>query len=136
MFGADASSVANRLDQDNYTLTDDFQIFKGNHTITIGTHNEFYKFYNLFVQNIYGSYAFNSLKNFYTLADDNTANDVAPTSFRYGYSFADDDGPKQTKGGATFNAMQLGLYAQDEFQVTEVQKAHGRTSHRSSGIPG
>lgn len=118
-FGSENSSVANQLDQDIYTLTDDYMIFKGRHTITVGTHNELYKFYNLFVQNIYGNYAFNSLENFETLGDDDPANDAAPTFFRYGYSFADDDGVKQTKGGASFKALQLGLYLQDEFQMTD-----------------
>ena len=90
-------------------------MFKGKHTITIGTHNEFYKFYNLFVQNIYGNYAFKTLEDFESQA---TATRVAPTFYQIGYSFADDD-PFQTGGGAKFNAYQLGLYAQDEFQASD-----------------
>jgi hypothetical protein len=34
---------------------------KGKHTITVGTHNELFKFYNLFIQNLYGNYEFSSL---------------------------------------------------------------------------
>jgi hypothetical protein len=117
VFGGENSSVANQLDQDNITLTDDFTMFKGKHTITIGTHNEFYKFYNLFVQNIYGNYAFRSLADFETLADTDPTNNTAPTFFRYGYSFVE-DGLSQAKGGAKFNALQLGLYGQDEYQVS------------------
>lgn len=118
IFGGENSSVANELNQDVISLTNDYTIFKGKHTITIGTNNEFYKFYNLFVQNIYGNYAFRSLADFETLADDDPANNVAPTFFRYGYSF-EEDGVAQTKGGAEFGAFQLGLYGQDEFQVTD-----------------
>ena len=59
--GSEYSSVANQLDQNIFSITDDLTLYKGKHTLTFGTHNEFYKFYNLFVQNIYGSYAYNSL---------------------------------------------------------------------------
>ncbi len=36
---------------------------KGKHTVTIGTHNELFKFYNLFIQNLYGNYEFSSVAN-------------------------------------------------------------------------
>jgi uncharacterized protein (UPF0333 family) len=118
VFGGESSSVANQLDQNIFTLTDDFTLFKGKHTITIGTHNEFYKFYNLFVQRIYGDYLFRSLADFETLGDNNPLNDVNPVQFRYGYSF-EEDGISQSKGAAEFNAFQIGLYVQDEFQVSD-----------------
>lgn len=113
--GSEYSSVANQLDQDIYSITDDFSIFKGKHTITLGTHNEIYSFYNLFVQNIFGSYAYNSLANFETVG---TAGEIAPTYYAMSYSFDNTDDPMQLNGGAEFYAMQLGLYAQDEYQVT------------------
>jgi hypothetical protein len=92
VFGSENSSVANQLDQDILTLTDDYTLFKGKHTVTIGTHNEFYKFYNLFVQNIYGNYAFKTLAHFESQA---TVTPIAPTFYQVGYSF-EDDGPYQT----------------------------------------
>lgn len=121
IFGSENSSVANELNQDIFTLDDDFTIYSGKHTITIGTHNEFYKFYNLFVQNIFGNYAFQTLEDFESQA---TATPVAPTFYQIGYSFAD-DGSFQTGGAAKFNAYQLGLYVQDEFQVTDNLKLTG-----------
>lgn len=120
-FGGENSSVANQLDQDIFSITDDFVISKGRHIITIGTHNEFYKFYNLFVQNIFGNYAFKTLEDF---ESQTTGTPVAPTFYRIGYSFAD-DGNMQEKGGADFAAFQLGLYAQDEFQITDRLKIMG-----------
>ena len=42
--GTERSSGANGLDQDIFTVTDNFTWYKGKHTITFGTHNEFYKF--------------------------------------------------------------------------------------------
>lgn len=47
--GNEYSSMANGLNQDIYTLEDNFTWFKGNHTLTFGTHNELYKFSNLFI---------------------------------------------------------------------------------------
>ena len=114
--GSEYSSVANELNQDIFSITDDFSIFKGKHTITFGTHNEIYSFYNLFAQNIFGNYSYNSLANFETLG---TASEVAPTFYGIQYSFDGTDDPYQTKGAADFYAMQLGLYAQDEYQVSD-----------------
>jgi hypothetical protein len=112
--GSEYSSVANLLKQKIFSLDDEFSIFRGKHSITIGTHNEFYSFYNLFVQNIYGNYAYNSLANFQTVG---TPAEVAPTYYAIGYSFDTTDNPSQSNGAAKFNAMQYGFYAQDEYQV-------------------
>ncbi|MCX6333426.1 MAG: carboxypeptidase regulatory-like domain-containing protein [Bacteroidia bacterium] len=112
--GSEYSSVANNLQQDIYSLTNDLTIFKGQHTITVGTHNELYSFYNLFVQNIFGSYAYKTLANFETIG---TPGEVAPTYYTVSYSFDATDNPMQTKGAADWWAMQLGLYAQDEYQL-------------------
>ncbi len=114
--GSEYSSVANKLVQNIYSLSDDYNIFLGKHTITLGTHNEVYKFYNLFVQNIFGNYAYNSLENFETVG---TPAEVAPTYYAIGYSFDTSDNPSQSNGAAHFTAMQLGLYAQDEYQVRD-----------------
>jgi hypothetical protein len=46
--GSERSSVANELDQDIFEITDNLKIFQGKNTFTIGTHNEFFKFRNLY----------------------------------------------------------------------------------------
>ncbi len=56
--------MANGLNQDIYTLEDNFTWFKGNHTLTFGTHNQLYKFSNLFIQNLYGCYYFDTPDDF------------------------------------------------------------------------
>ncbi|MBN2812554.1 MAG: TonB-dependent receptor [Bacteroidales bacterium] len=114
--GSEYSSVANQLDQDIYSLTDHLTFYRGKHTFTVGTHNELYSFYNLFVQNIYGNYSFNSLESF---ESQGTAGAIAPTYYAIGYSFDETDNPKQTKGAADFSALQLGFYAQDEYQFSD-----------------
>ena len=116
VLGSEYSSVANQLDQNNFTITDDISIYKGKHTITVGTNNEFYKFYNLFVQNIFGSYTYKTLENFESIG---TATEVAPTFYGIGYSFDGSDNPLQGNGAAQFSSMQLGFYVQDDYQVTD-----------------
>jgi len=114
--GSEYSSVANELRQDNISFTDDFNFYLGKHTITVGTHNELYKFYNIFVQNIYGNYAYKSLANFESIG---TLNEIAPSYYAKSYSYDKTDDPSQNKGAADFSAMQLGLFGQDEFRVTK-----------------
>jgi hypothetical protein len=54
-------SQANALDQDLVEFTNNLTLFRGAHTLTLGTSNEFYGFSNLFVQDYYGSYEFTDL---------------------------------------------------------------------------
>ena len=106
--GTDYSSGANAMHSDTYTITDNVSIYKGNHTITAGTHNEIFRFYNVFLQGAYGSYGFTSINDFFN-------NDIN----QYGYRYAD---PSLTGGdtrwGATTWAAQFGLYVQDEWKPT------------------
>jgi hypothetical protein len=105
--GSDRSSVANELDQDIFEITDNFKIFSGKHTFTIGTHNEFFKFRNLFINNFNGRWRFESIADFY--AD-------APRQLEVTYSANKATEPKPS---ARFNAAQLGFYVQDEIQFNQ-----------------
>lgn len=108
--GGEIYSSGNELKQGILTITDNFQINKGKHTITIGTHNEFYKIYNLFMRRAYGYYDFDDIPNF---------ENGTPGEYRIGYSLVDDIRGDGSKAAADFNAMQLGLYVQDEFKVSD-----------------
>lgn len=101
--GQERSSVANQLDQDIVEITDNLTKQFGKHTITLGTHNEGFKFRNLFLNNGAGYYTFNSIDNF-----------VAGRASGVQASYATADG-----GEAKFKAAQLGFYAQDEFTPVE-----------------
>jgi hypothetical protein len=70
----------------------------------IGTHNEIFKFYNVYIQRSFGKYEFKSL-------DDLAAGKV----YRYDryYSLTNDP-----NGPAEFNVYQVGLFAMDEWNVT------------------
>ena len=62
--GTENSSHANELDQDVFEITNDLTMVRGTHTWTFGTHNEFFNFRNLFIQNKFGNYEFASLDTF------------------------------------------------------------------------
>lgn len=108
-FGSEEFSTGNQLNQDIITLTNNFEIYKGKHTFTFGTHNEFYKMYNLFVRQAFGSYQFNSLSDFLT--------GQPAYQFDRTFSAVDNVTGDGSKAAAEFNALQIGFYAQDEIQV-------------------
>lgn len=105
-FGSEQFSTANQLNQDILTLTNNFRIYKKNHTYTIGTHNEFYSIYNLFLRQNFGYYRYASLDDF--------INGGLPTQFQRTYAL-----PGADDGAADFNAMQFGIYGQDEWRVND-----------------
>ncbi|MCB9349014.1 MAG: TonB-dependent receptor [Lewinellaceae bacterium] len=109
--GSEQFSTANDLSQDIFTITDNFKIYNGNHTITIGTHNEFYSIYNLFIGQNYGTYRFASIDDFISGAP--------AIEYDRSYSLVDDLTGDGSAAAADFNAMQLGLYAQDEWAVSK-----------------
>jgi hypothetical protein len=107
--GPDRFSSANELDQDILELTDNFSIFSGDHIITIGTHNEFFSFRNLFIRSFYGYYEFQTLED---LEDDN------PSFYQRVYSIV----PGVDKPAADFSVNQLGFYLQDEWSIAPTFK--------------
>jgi hypothetical protein len=109
--GAEQFSTANLLNQDIITITDDFEIYKGKHTITIGTHNEFYNVGNLFIRSNFGAYQYDNLGKF--------LNDVPSDRFDRSYSQVDNITGDGSKAIAAFKGYQLGIYGQDEFQVSD-----------------
>lgn len=110
-FGTEQFSTGNILEQQIFTLTDNFKIYKGKHTWTIGTHNEFYNIRNLFLPQNFGSYRYDSIDDF--------INGAPASEYRRTYSLVDDITGDGSAAAADFSAMQLGLYAQDQIQVNE-----------------
>ena len=104
--GNERSSMANALNQDIYTITDNFTWTLGGHAITLGTHNEFYRFGNLFCQDLYGSYIYQNPDDFYA---------GVINRFRYGQGVESVTGTKRWT--PTFGAGQLGFYIQDKWEV-------------------
>lgn len=111
--GTERNSAANSLDQSIFTLEDNLIWNKGDHTITLGTHNEFFHIENLYITNMYGNYVYNSLDDFLKVG---TPEEVMPFSYEYSYSNSKITGTD--RWAPTFGAAQLGFYAQDEWRVS------------------
>ncbi len=103
--GTEQYSGANSLDQDILEITDNLTWSLGKHMLTIGTHNEFFQFANVYIRNLYGYWEFSSLDNF--------ENGVAA---RYYHDFYTAD-PAQ-KWPAKFSVAQIGGYVGDKWAVT------------------
>ena len=106
--GTEYSSGANSMNSNTVTLTDNMTWTLGTHELTVGTHNEFYKFDNLFLQYAYGGYTYNSLADFF-----------AGRLYEFNYRYSDpavtgSDDP--TNWRAVTYAAQLGAYVQDEWR--------------------
>ena len=102
--GSEQFSQGNELDQDFWEITDNFTMPFGNHLVTIGTRNEFYKVRNLFSQSSFGVWRFDSLDDF----EDGVAENYLVSG--------------NTGGGATgetpFSTYTLGFYVQDQWTVS------------------
>ena len=123
-FGAEPFSTANLLDQDVFTLTNNFEIYAGRHTITLGANFEWASVKNLFFAFNYGDYTFEDqfddagnllstgLNQFLTGQDADV--------YQHGYSLV---GPNvvgdESPGSADFKTFQAGFYAQDEIDFTD-----------------
>jgi len=101
--GVDRFSQANALDQDIFEFTDNLMYFTGNHTLTFGTHNELINFNNLFIQDFFGNYEFDSIDDY----------EAGRPSL---YSLSASKVPGVDKPIADWNLLQLGFYAQDEWK--------------------
>jgi len=147
--GSEPFSYPNYLEQSVATLTNQTDIFLGNHTLTVGTHNEFYNIDNRFAIFGPGSYSFNSVSDFAETvchyADQNQGqfgingpgqicqaqypNPEPQTSFFiHQYSLLDDNPNTSefetaendnTSLRSEFNAVQLGFYVQDKWKVSD-----------------
>jgi outer membrane receptor protein involved in Fe transport len=101
--GTENFSSRNALDQDIIEITNDYTRVFGEHTVTVGTHNEFFGFDNLFIRDNFGNYTFSSLELF---------EQGLAQSFDYSFSVTDD--PLES---ANFSVRQFGFYAGDQWRV-------------------
>jgi len=111
-------AYSNIVNQDVFTITNNFNLFKGKHNWTFGTHNEFFKVENLFT--IFSTpqyeYFFNGVNRF--LAGENA--DLLLFGHEQAFEGAEIRlGDDAANLGPTFNAMQLAFYGQDEIQVNK-----------------
>jgi outer membrane receptor protein involved in Fe transport len=105
--GADKFSQNNFLDQDIYEITDNVTWGSGRHVVTVGTHNEFYKFSNGFFPGSFGVWAFTS-----------PAQLAAGRAYHYEIALPADTILRPQGAIANFNVQQIGGYLQDVWSAT------------------
>ena len=112
--GSEQFSQANSLDQDIYELTDNVTFNQGSHKLTIGTHNEFFHFRNVFLPQATGLWTF-------------TATGTGPSAvsglgnFELGRASSyvrTVPYPGTSSPVADFRVSQWGLYVQDTWQAS------------------
>lgn len=103
ILGTERFSGANALDQDILEITDDFTMLFGNHTVTAGTHNEFFKFKNLFQSEAFGYYFFPTIADF-----------EAGTPRDYQVTVATGDNPRRP---TKLEVAQYGFYVSDQWRM-------------------
>jgi len=115
--GGEPYSSGNQLDQKILTITDNFQIYSGDHTFTIGTHNEFYNIYNMFMRMAFGLYSYDDHSSATGL--EYFMNGNPADYYNIGYSLIDNIRGDGSAAAADFSFYQLGAYVQDDWQVNE-----------------
>src|SRR6185437_12047891 len=98
---AENFSQNNVLDQKSFEVTDNLTFSAGRHLVTVGTHNEFFSFKNIFFPGSFGVWNFGSI--------DSLAQGKADRYTR-ALSTLGPLGPV-----ANFSVKQIGLYAEDRF---------------------
>ena len=104
VYGPDRYSSANELDQDVFEVTDNFTYYAGDHAFTLGTHNEFFSFRNLFLRDYFGYIYFSSLANLEAGKYSSYSRTISASSDPY--------------PAAEFSVAQYGFYIQDEWTVS------------------
>ena len=106
--GAERFSQANSLNQDIWELTDNLSFDVGAHRLTLGTHNEFFGFTNVFFPQSIGQWTFSSIDSLEAGLPQRF--DRALPAAVAGIPGGRADGPI-----SDFEVRQFGLYAQDQF---------------------
>jgi hypothetical protein len=104
--GVEQFSAVNKIEQEVLEIHDDVTLLQGDHTWTIGTHNEFFDIKNYFLASAFGYYYFPTLDAFdagqwtnYQISFTNGGDPFAPAS--------------------DFGIAQYGLYAGDQWRVND-----------------
>ncbi|WP_143959453.1 TonB-dependent receptor [Litoribacter populi] len=118
--GNELFTVGNLLENNVLNITNNFSIYKGRHTYTIGGNFEYMTFDNAFNPVFNGFYRYGSYDDFVEGVINRNPN-VYPTAFAKGFALDGSTTPPtdETRFG------QLGVYIQDEFQVTPQLKITG-----------
>lgn len=127
--GTHYCSYINKTTTNTYTLTDNLSMSFGDHSITLGTHNELYSFANAYRTYATGQYYYSKVADFFATGTDEFAqamHNAYPETYTVGdnyfnqfaYNYADPtvEGVTGPDWYAKTKALQLGFYAQDEWK--------------------
>lgn len=118
--GNELFTVGNLLENNIFNITNNFSLYKGNHTYTFGANFEYMTFDNAFNPVFNGFYRFNSYDAFVESVINRTPG-AYPDAFAKSFALDGSTTPPtdQTRFG------QIGFYVQDEYQVTSKLKVTG-----------
>ncbi len=106
--GTDPYCGMNELTQNSISIADHVSIYKQGHTITVGTHNEFFSAQNLYVSNALGTYTYNTVGDFLQ---------GSPSMYQRSIPIGDPTIHMKT--------AQFGLYVQDEWRINRLSLTYG-----------
>jgi len=118
-FGTEANSTLNYLKQNTYNVVEQFKFNLGKNSIMVGAEAEYYKAYNLFINNSAGSYQY----------DDSTftggvvtglqrfLNNQRPTSYTANFPLLAFSDEKNTESAAAFDIFKGALFINDDIRV-------------------
>ncbi|VAW11645.1 TonB-dependent receptor [hydrothermal vent metagenome] len=118
--GNELFTVGNLLENNVFNITNNFSIYSGKHTYTIGANFEYMTFKNAFNPVFNGFYRFTSYDSFVETVINRTPG-AFPDAFAKSFAL---DGSTTPPVDET-NFGQFGVYFQDEFQVTDNLKLTG-----------
>ena len=131
VLGSEPFSTGNILEQTVFSITNNLNWFRGEHTLTLGANFEYFDIMNLFIRQNFGDYDYDSVDDFLqsVCASGTGASSYCqalgpvtpaqPRSFQRGFSLVDDEIGDASGANAAFNAYQVGVYVQDEFQASD-----------------
>ena len=121
--GHEPFSIHNRLDQDVFQLTNNFNIYSGDHTITVGTSFERFNFDNSFNLNFYGGTFDAGYESVAAFLDSVNTGALDALVAAAQQTFEDNGGDNGVEGEgwslAETNVGQWAIYAQDEWQAND-----------------
>jgi hypothetical protein len=112
-FGYEQFTPNNTLNTDTWQMSDQLNIYKGKHNISLGFNLEYFKFLNIFTPNYYGQYIFNSIDDFTKAANGDAS--ISLNRYNLSYSAIQGGGP----WGAETKVINGGAYIQDEVDITD-----------------
>ena len=115
--GPDNSSTQNLLVQKNLGVVDNLKINVANHSFTLGVDYERFKDLNVFIQNTFGNYTYNSTNGGSTGVQKFLANNVGPSTYQLGFPNTDKLLNDNTSANAQFTASKLAFFVNDEIKV-------------------